>query len=265
MFFFLSLAVYAEETQEEEEEYKKREFEVGLRSGIGHKPEDRFETQLKNYRTLTGPNIYAQTSLSSFDRTSNLEFLFRIRLSSNSKAGFNYGNAFYNDFKFNEVNNLQLVTAINYRLKVDYFQLGYIHEFYFRKFYIEAGFGMGVNTVSLDSGGYTGFPGGYSKVDGFMVGNGLSYRLETSINKKITDLLVLQGGVMYNYFTVPSFNGRINESAGSLYLRSDGTISAFTQGEYRDSFVTSEYAVRRLDARIGNIVFFFSVLLKISL
>ncbi len=265
-----------DEFVEEDEEspavdrFRKREFELGIRYGLGHKPADQFESQLKNYKSESSPYVYSFTSLSPFQNTANTEFLARLRLYENSKVGFTYGNTQFNRFHLSEITtiyapNVYTATRLNFNLKVEYFFLMYYHEFKFKNFYIETGMGMGINTISWKTNGYSASQYEYTPQTGFMVGNGLGYKLETSFNKKLSDNFVLQLGGFYNYYTVPSFNGTFNDDSGSFYLRSDGSVAPLSSSEFRDSIVDTNFASRQLDMRAGNIVFFVSGLFKFSL
>ena len=256
------------------ERIRKREFELGIRYGIGYHAEDRFESQLKNYKSEPSPYIVNFTSLSPFRNTNNSEFLARIRFYENSKVGFVYGNTQFNRFHLSEVTSLYApnvntslytATRLNFNIKVEYFFLMYTHEFKFRNFYIEGGMGMGINTVSWKTNGHAVSRFEYTPQTGFMVGNGLGYKLELSANKKITDNLIFQVGSFYNYYTVPSFDGTFNDDSGSFYLRSYGTIAPISTAEFRDSIIDTNYASRKLDMRAGNLVLFASILFRFSL
>ncbi len=250
--------------------FRKREFELGIRYGIGYKPEDRFESQLKNYKSESSPLVYSFTQVSPFRNTANAEFLARIRLYENSKVGFVYGNAQFNRFYLNEITsiytpNVYTATRLNFNLRVEYFFLAYYHEFKFKNFYIEAGMGMGVNTITWKTDGNIFSRNEYTPQDGFMVGNGLGYKLELSLNKKITNFWILQFGGFYNYYTTPSFNGTFNDQSGSFYIRSDGTVAPLSSSEFRDTIIDTNFASRQLDMRAGNIVLFVSSIFRFSL
>lgn len=250
--------------------FRKREFELGIRYGLGHRPEDRFESQLKNYKSESSGYVYNYAVLSSFNKTTNSELLARIRLYENSKVGFVYGNTQFNRFHLSEITflfapNVYTATILNFKLSVEYFFLMYYHEFKFKKFFIEAGMGMGVNTISWKTNGHVVSRYEYTPQSGFMVGNGLGYKLELSMNKKITNHWILQLGGFYNYYTVPSFNGNFNDNSGSFYIRSDGTVAPLSNSEFRDSIIDTNYASRQLDMRAGNIVFFISSIFRFSL
>lgn len=250
--------------------FRKRDFELGIRYGLGYHPNDKFQSQLRNYKSESSSYVYSQTNLSPFHNTTNFEFLARLRLYENSKVGFVYGNTQFNRFHLTEVTSFYVpnpytVTRLNFNIKVEYFFLMYTHEFKFKKFFIEAGMGMGINTISWKTNGHLASEHEYSPQGGFMVGNGLGYKLELSLNKKVSDQLVLQFGSFYNYYTVPSFNGTFNENSGSFFIRSDGTVAPLSNSEFRDSVIDTNYASRQLDMRAGNIVFFVSSLYRFSL
>jgi hypothetical protein len=252
------------------ERFRKRDFELGIRYGLGYHAEDRFESQLKNYKSESSPYIINYTSLSPIRNTTNSEFLARIRLYENGKAGFVYGNTKFNQFHLSEVTslyapNLYTATRFNFTLSVEYFFLMYTHEFKFKSFFVEGGMGLGINTVTWKTNGSAISRFEYTPQTGFMVGNGLGYKLELSLNKKVMDHVVLQFGGFYNYYTVPSFNGTFNDDSGSFYLRSDGTIAPLSTSEFRDSIIDTNYASRQLDMRMGNAVLFTSFILRFSL
>lgn len=264
--------VFVEEDEDSPavDRFRQREFEIGVRYGIGSKPEDRFESQLKNYKSESSPFVYSQTQLSPFRNTINMEFLARIRLYENSKVGFVYGQTQFNRFHINEVTSiyaptLYSTTRLNFNLKVEYFFLMYYHEFKFKNFYVEAGMGLGVNTVTWKTDGNTFSSDAYYPQTGYMVGNGLGYKLELSLNRKITNNWIFQFGGFYNYYTVPSFDGNFNSSSGSFYLRADGTVAPLSTSEFRDTVIDTNFASRKLDMRTGNIVFFVSTLFRFSL
>ena len=288
LFLFLALSetIYSQAKQEKEktkdafveedpespavDRFRKRDFELGIRFGLGYHGEDRFESQIKNYKSESSPYIISSTQVSPIRNTTNYEFLARIRLYENSKVGFVYGNTQFNRFHLTEVTSLYApsvytATQLNFNLKVEYFFLMYTHEFKFKHFFVEAGMGMGSNTVSWQTNGNTVSRFEYAPQTGFMVGNGLGYKLESSINKKISDNFVLQFGGFYNYYTVPSFNGTFNDDSGSFYLRSDGSIAPLSTSAFKDSIIDTNYASRQLDMRAGNIVIFTSVLFRFSL
>jgi hypothetical protein len=286
IFLFFSETVYSEvkkepknnnDTYVEEdgespavERFRKRDFELGIRYGLGYHPDDRFQSQLKNYKSESSSYVYSHTTLSSFHNTTNTEFLARIRLYENSKVGFVYGNTQFNRFHINEVTsvytpNIYTATRLNFSIKVEYFFLMYYYEFKFKNFFVEAGMGMGVNTISWKTNGHVISEYEYTPQNGFMVGNGLGYKLELSINKKLIDQWVLQFGAFYNYYTAPSFSGTFNDNSGSFFIRSDGTVAPLSNSGFRDSIVDTNYASRQLDMRAGNIVFFVSTLFRFSL
>ncbi|HNC01624.1 MAG TPA: hypothetical protein PLS71_25515 [Leptospiraceae bacterium] len=252
------------------ERFRKREFELGVRFGLGYHAEDRFESQLRNYKSESSPYILTSVYLSPIRSTTNTEILARIRFFDNGKAGFVYGNTQFKPFHLSEVTSLNFTnfytaSRLNFNLKVEYFFLTYTHEFKFRNFYLEGGMGLGINTISWKTNGDTISRFEYTPQSGFMVGNGLGYKLEGSFNKKVTDNWILQIGSFYNYYTVPSFSGQFNDETSSFYLRSDGSIAPLSTAQFRDSIVDTNYASRQLDMRAGNLVLFLSLIFRFSL
>ncbi len=248
-----------------EDLFRKREFDFGIRGGLGYKPEDRFESDLKNYKTISSPNEFSTARLSSFRKTTNNEFFARIRLFSHSKFGFVFGSNYFQNFNITEASSAGYYSKLDFKLSTDFFFLTYHHIFPFRRFFIETGLGLGVNTVTWQTSGVSLSRFGYYNQDGFMVGNGLGYRMDTSINRQISNNFVLQLGLMYNYHTVPSFNGSFNDSFGSFYVRSDGTVAPILNSEVQNSAFETSYASRKLDMRVGNAVVYFGVVFRFSL
>lgn len=262
--------VEEEEDSPAVERFRKREFEIGFRAGVGYHAEDRFESQLQNYKSESSPYILSSVYLSPIRSTTNTELLARLRLFENGKVGFVYGNTKFKPFHLSEITSLNFpnfytASRLNFNLKVEYFFLTYSHEFKFKHFYLEGGMGMGINTISWKTNGDTVSRFEYSPQTGFMVGNGLGYKLEGSFNKKITDNWIFQFGSFYNYYTVPSFNGQFNDETSSFYLRSDGSIAPLSTSQFKDSIVDTNFASRQLDMRAGNLVLFVSFLFRFSL
>lgn len=276
--------VIEEEPTIAEDLIRKKDFDIGFRLGLGYKPEDRFDAELKNFRfDFFSP--YTNTNISSFKNSTHQEFFGRVKIFQNQKMGFVFGGSNFEKFKFTE-NTLNSQTELNFKIKADFIFITYHFIFPFRKFFLEAGLGMGVNTVSWSSSGYSynRFLG-YSDQKGFIVGNGLGYRLDFSFNKKIFNNFVFQTGLFYNYYTVPYFNGSINNSQSSIYINPNGTITGLPNNQANQPASTqdtagnlnqiyqlliieryeTDQATRRLDMRMGNLILNFGISLQFSL
>ena len=292
-FLFTILSIFTESKKEiptedneptiAEDLLRKKDFDIGFRLGLGYKPEDRFDSELKNFK-YEYSTLYSNTMISNFRNSTNQEFFGRVKIFQNQKMGFVFGGSNFEKLKLSET-TLNSFTELNFKIKADFIFITYHFIFPFRSFFLEAGLGMGVNTVSWSTNGYSyNRILGYSDQKGFLVGNGLGYRLDFSFNKKIFNNFVFQTGLFYNYYTVPYFNGSINNSQSSIYLNSNGTIAGLpineanqvqqnqaTQGNLNqinqlliERYETDE-ATRRLDMRMGNLILNFGVSLHFSL
>ena len=81
---FLNSLISIETSDKDEEIDLEREFEVGVRGGIGYRGDDRLSNALENYKTYSGTGIYGSTSLSPFHISKNLEAYARTRWSTNT-------------------------------------------------------------------------------------------------------------------------------------------------------------------------------------
>ncbi len=263
---------------------RKKNFDIGFRLGYGYKPDDRFETELKNFRNDYS-TIYNYTTLSSFKNSTHQEFFGRVKVFNNSKMGFVFGGSNFERLKLYE-NSLNSQTELNFRIKADFIFITYHFIFPFNNFFLEAGVGMGINTVSWITSGYNyNRVLGYSEQKGFLVGNGLGYRMDFSFNKKIFNNFVFQTGLFYNYYTVPYFNGSLNNSQSSIYINPNGTITGLSNNQANQAPISQDspgnldqiyqlllierleedQSSRRLDMRIGNLILNFGMSLQFSL
>jgi hypothetical protein len=291
MIFFFGIGIFAEskkETKIEQDEptiaedlIRKKDLDIGFRLGFGYKPEDRFESDLRNFSVDS--SFFSQRQVGSFRNSTNQEFFGRIKVFQNSKIGFVFGGSNFEKFKFTET-SLGSITELNFKIRADFMFLTYHFIFPFNRFFLEAGLGMGVNTISWSTSGRSYVRGlGYSRQNGFMVGNGLGYRVDFSFNKKIFNQVVFQIGLFYNYYTVPSFNGSLNDSQSSFYFNngsvtgisnnqagqtstqdSRGNLDQISQILLQERF-ENDQASRKLDMRMGNLILNFGLSLQFSL
>jgi hypothetical protein len=225
----------------------EREFEVGIRSGIGYRGDDRLSNALENYKSYSGAGIYGNTYLSPFHITKNIEAYARTRWTTNSKAGVLIGSGNFQSFHLNEFNTYPEYTRINFKLASDYLFLTYHHEWLFKKLSVEGGIALGVNNTELNPTGFTVGKYGYSELNGFMTANGLSYRLELGVKKLIQERFFFETGVTATMHTAPYFNGSYNDSLGSYYLKSDGSLDLITNSQFQESIANTSLSSRKLD------------------
>jgi hypothetical protein len=244
---FFPLALFGEASTEEAEIDLEREYEVGFRGGIGYRGDDRLSNALENYKSYSAPGIYGNTYLSPFSLSKNLEAYARTRWSNHTKVGFLLGSGNFPSFHLQEFNTYPEVTRIHFKLGSDYLFLTYHYEWLFRRFSVEGGIALGINNTELSPTGFTVSRFGYSELNGFMTANGLSYRLELGVKKLISDRIFLETGFTTTMHTAPYFNGSFNESLGSYYIKSDGTLDLLTNSQFQDSITNTSLSSRKLD------------------
>ncbi|MDX1961039.1 MAG: hypothetical protein SFU98_20890 [Leptospiraceae bacterium] len=246
---FLVTGLFAEE--EEEEEYN-RKFEIGARMGSGYHPKDKFENDLGTYRSLNNTFTPSFTNLSPFRKTTNTEFFARVRWSDRWKGGVLFGNTGFENFRLEEIDQALAYSKLNFRMDTDFLLLTVYYEWKFNKYFIDFGGGMGVNNTGIKTNGYIiSARNSIYEQEGTLVGNGLAYRLESSLSRSITENILLQVGVSGSVVTAPYFSGSLNGESGSFYIRADGTVAGLNQAEFTSSLASTNFASRRLDMVYG--------------
>lgn len=225
----------------------EREFELGFRGGIGYRGDDRFSDALENYKSFSGTGLLGDTSLTPFHTTRNFEAYARARWSTNSKAGLIAGNSQFPRFRLDEFNTLPEYTKIDFQLYTNYLLLSYHHEWFWKRWIVEGGILLGVNITDLNPNGVIINRFGVTDLNGFMTANGLSYRLEMGVKRKIVESIYWELGLSATMHTAPYFSGSFNDTLGSYYVKSDGSIELLGNSEFRESAALTEVASRRLD------------------
>ena len=244
----VSFSLISQPAPDKDEEVDlEREFEVGIRGGVGYRGDDRLSNALENYKTFSGVNVYGTTYLSPFHFSRNLEAYARTRWTDRSKAGFLVGRGNFQKFYLLETNTSPEITRINFNLGSDYLLLSYHQEWIYKKFIIEGGILFGVNNTEMSPQGYTLSRYGYKELNGFMTASGLSYRLELGLKRKIKESLYYEAGFSATMHTAPYFNGSFNDSLGSYYVRSDGSLELLSNSQFGESIAYTNYASRKLD------------------
>lgn len=233
-------------------------FEIGLRFGYGYMPENRFQSQLKNYKTENSPYILSSVNVSSFNHLKNWELIGRMQYWDKTKFGINIGGSNFPNFQIQEASSDAYLANINLNLSNQYFILTFHYEWKIRKAFIDTGIGLGINQTALKTDAVTIGQFYYDREIGRFSGNGLSYRIETSYNKKIKNHLIFQTGIVYNYHTIPELNGTINGVGASPLLKSDGSVVFLPVSAIADAIGQGVYPIRKLDVTMSNIILFCS-------
>ncbi|MCB1141581.1 MAG: hypothetical protein KDK54_05045 [Leptospiraceae bacterium] len=241
-----------EDDYEDKEEKLPRTLEIGFRIGQGYKAEDRLESNLRDYKTYSGPNVYSKTFLSPFSYQTNTEAFFRTYWDDRSKVGFTFGNLNFDNFLLEEYNSAGEYTRLKFQFNTMYFFLNYHYQWRFRKNILEAGLGLGVNHTEMNPNGYYYSRFGYYDQSGYMGANGLSYRVEAAWNRFFTANYFFQLGASISMHTAPAFSGSFNDESGALYLRSDGSLGILTNSDITNSVVLTNYASRNLDLKYST-------------
>lgn len=242
-----------------------REFELGLRLGSGYHAKDRFETSLSSFKSLNSALTPSVTDLSPFRRTQNSELFFRARWSRRWKVGFTFGSLRQEKFLLQELSSNGNYSRLKFNMNTDFLFINAFYEWYFRKFSIELGGGLGVNNTNLNSDGFNYTSFGFSSDNGRLTGSGLAYRLEAAVNRRITEYVTFQIGAAVSVYTVPYFSGSLNDSSGTYYVKSDGTVSQATAAQAGSTVLSDEINVRRLDMVLGNFQIYMGTMLRFRL
>lgn len=233
-------------------------LQIGFRMGAGYKPESNFENSLKNYSTTFPGNNLSQTLVGSFDSLNNAEIFLTLRWWDKAKVGMFFGNTLYNDFPLIELNTFPYHSNLKHNLKTEYFMISWLYTWNFRKFFLETGIGLGINETIWKTNGFSISPFGYQEEEGRLSGNGLSYRLEATVNRRITRSTIFQLGIKLDYHTVPSFSGQINQNLGNYYINANGDVFSGSNEEIVNSELFQNFYSRSLDMSVGNIIVFLS-------
>ncbi|MBE7412981.1 MAG: hypothetical protein L6Q54_03875 [Leptospiraceae bacterium] len=260
-FFLFFSSLYSDEP----DKIEKNDFEFGFRLGTGRKGRERFDENLKNFRTYDAPNIYTNLSISGFQNLANGEIFFRRRWSPNVKFGFAYGYNQYENFRMTEIASDGYVTVLNFHISTNYFVATYHTEWVFKHVFIEGGLGIGVNQTNWKTTGYAFSNSEFQNQKGYLSGSGMQYKMEGSLNKKITDTLIFQLGIALNFSSVPSFSGSLNGKSNSFFINKEGKVNSINQSDYSDNYLWYNAATRRLDFFVGSAVLYFSCMGRFSI
>ena len=241
--------LYAREVDDEEINY--RELELGFHFWSGYHSKDRFESQLGSYRSSSSLDSFRYGNLTPIQQNSGFEVFSHYQIYTNWKAGIVFGTGKFNTFEWREYNTSGSYTFLSYTLVSDYFLVSATYEWFLRKFSIEFGGGLGINTTALNIRGYThSMLSNLYDIQGNLLGNGLSYRLFGNINIPVNKKFLIQLGLAGTWHSAPYFGGNWNEKGGTLLIREDGSITGISLGT-NSNLLASQNAVRRLDMFYG--------------
>lgn len=265
LFLFLVLSPqYGSDTGSLEKDLE-REFEVGIRGGLGYRGDDRLSNALENYKSYSGTGLFGATSLSPFNTATNLEAYARTRWTTSTKAGFIAGNSRFPRFHLEEFNTLPEYTKINFQLSTSYLLLSFHQEWFWKRWILEGGILLGINMTELNPSGTTINRFGVTDLNGFMTANGLSYRLELGVKRKIVESYYWEMGLSATMHTAPYFSGSFNETLGSYYVKTDGSLELLSNSQFKESAALTEVASRRLDMVYSVLQLYLGVAKRFSL
>lgn len=240
-------------------------IEIGLRAGIGYRAKDRFERDLENFTSTFQPGVYSRSEVTGFRNLNMGELLLRIGFDGNQRFGFTVGNVDYSRATLTEVTSDGYYTRLSFDINTTYLLFTYHYLWELNKQWAwEAGLGIGANETLWYSGGTS-----YSSIESFqqrgrLSGNGLSYRLESSLNFRPNDLLVLQFGVLWGLHSVPSFNGSWNGASSTFTIREDGRTTPLSESRVTDSIILTNQFARSLDMSSSYASLYFSTMIRFS-
>lgn len=236
-------------------------FSAGVRLGVGYTPQSRFYNYLENYSALAPNSGYSKIKLGKYHSLNNGEILFGLKWYDGLKFSLALGNSGYHQFSLQERHSRPYYLHLKNRIYSNYMILSYHYTWNFRKFFVDTGVGLGINETYWKTDGFSVYPPyGYQRESSKLYGNGLSYRMETSINKKLFRSLTMQLGVRLDYHTIPSFSGLINQEVGNYYLNTEGKLNSGQNEELINSAFFQSYYTRKLEMANGNLIFFLAAI-----
>lgn len=240
------------------------ELEVGAKIGPGYKGNDKFDNEFQNYQYNILPGVYSTTTYRPPRNLFLSEIFFKKQMSPNHKIGFALGYVNFDPFSLKAIDTLGEITTLNMNLSSVYFLVTYHYEHHLkrsRNTSIEGGFGMGAGQALLLVSGNSITPYGYTPINGSLAGSGLQFKLEGSVNRRVSDILSLQLGLMLSMTAIASFNGSIDESGSSFYVTGNGSITSFTPDQFANYAYTNKNFSRTLDMKIAYTVLYFSAVM----
>ncbi len=239
-------------------------WELGLRTGVGYRVPGRLDSNLQNFSSSFNPFVISDVNLSGGSQTATYEGLARYFLDPQSKIGINIGRQDLSKFLLTEVSSDAYLT----NLQSEIFSYHLILTYHFvtelsRNWEWENGIGMGFTSADWQIRGYSlGGTNGASffQQRGNLRGNGLVYRAETAINRRLGDNNYFQIGIGYHHLAISNFSGNYNGETSSIYLSSTGRVGVFDDSRVFDVNVSTSQFLRQLDMNTGSWNLYFSVM-----
>ncbi|TGL63028.1 hypothetical protein EHQ58_01810 [Leptospira ognonensis] len=239
-------------------------WEIGLRSGLGYRVPGRFDSNLSNFSSSFSPAVLSDVTLSGGDQTATYEGLVRVLLDPNSKIGIAIGRQDLSKLALTEISSDSYLT----KLQSDIFSYHLIGTYHFvtelsRNWEWENGLGMGFTSADWQIRGFS--VGGTDSLSFFqqrgnLRGNGLVYRAESSINRRLGDNNYFQIGLGYHHIAISNFSGNYNGETSSVYLSTNGKVGVFDDSRVFDVNVSTSQFLRQLDMNAGSWNLYFSVM-----
>lgn len=242
----------------EEESY----WELGLRAGIGYKGGDRLNSFLRGFTDTYDPRVASKTKLNPPSNVSQGELFLRRRIGAESQIGFIGGYREWQKFGLKQVSSEPFYTDLTFKLSNPYFLLMYWHEWNYKRWIFQGGLGAGMSQVYWDSKGYATSGRETFRQEGSLTGTGIEFRLEGSVNRRITESTSLQLGIALSWINIPSLNGTFNGESASFYLREDGRVTPLTESNNQTAILVTNQFSRKLEFQVLTTTLFFGVAQK---
>ncbi|WCL50399.1 hypothetical protein [Leptospira sp. GIMC2001] len=240
-------------------------IEVGFRAGLGFRAKDRFENNLESFTSTFQPGVYSRSQVDGFRTMTTGELLLRTGIGDNQRFGIALGTLQYDKSSLTELTSDGFYTRLNFNLYTNYliFTYHYLWDFH-KNWGIEGGMGFGANETWWRSDGYAISASEYFPQKGTLRGNGISFRAEASLNYRVSELFLIQFGILVGVNQVASFSGSWNGSAATFYIREDGRTTPLSQSRAVDSIVLTNQFARSLDMNTSYTSLYFSGMLRFS-
>lgn len=240
-------------------------WEIGIRGGPGFRQKDRFENDISNFTSTFQPGVFSRTETFGFREMGFQELVFRMEFAKNQRFGFSVGSLDFHKAGLTELTSDGFITRLDFDITTTYVIFTYHYLWDLGKNWsVEAGLGFGGNDTRWRTEGYSTNGKEFFPQSARLKGNGISLRMENSLNYRISDHLVLQLGWMWGLHSVPSFSGNWNGDVATFYIRDDGKTTPLSEDRLTDSIIVTNRFARALDMNASFSGIYFSALLRFS-
>ncbi|AYV57361.1 LIC_11366 family protein [Leptospira kmetyi] len=237
-------------------------WELGLRAGIGYKGEDRLNSFLRGFTDTYDPRVASKTKLDPPSHVSQGELFLRRKISTESRVGFIGGYREWQKFGLKQVSSEPFYTDLSFKLSNPYFLLMYWYEWNYKRWIFQGGLGAGMSQVYWDSKGYATSGRETFRQEGSLTGTGIEFRLEGTVNRRITESTSLQLGIALSWINIPSLTGTFNGQTASFYLREDGSVTPLTESTNQAAILVTNQFSRKLEFQVLTTTLFLGVAQK---